>query len=88
MKIWQKSKCQQQQNLVFSFWFKFIQQIENINAKSFGPHCGFTCDHDLLKHPELCGIFETDKIHASFTAEITPIEPIPVLEFVPRFTPR
>ena len=53
-----------------------------------GPHCGFTCDHDLLKHPELCGIFETDKIHASFTAEITPIEPIPVLEFVPRFTPR
>ena len=48
----------------------------------------FTCNHDLFKHFELGGFFKTDEIHASFTAKVTPVKPIPVLEFMPRFTPR
>lgn len=43
--------------------------------------------HDFDKHLELLGVFEADEVHASLPAKVAPVEPVPVLEFVPRFPP-
>ena len=47
-----------------------------------------TCDHDLLKHPELSRCLEADEVHAPLSAEVSSVEPVPVLELVPGFPPR
>jgi len=43
--------------------------------------------HDLLKHFELPWSVERDKVHTAVTAEISSIEPVPVLKLVPRLPP-
>jgi len=44
--------------------------------------------HDLLEHLVLPGGVEGDEVHAPVTAEVPPVEPVPVLKFMPRFPPR
>jgi len=43
--------------------------------------------HDLLKHFEFSGSVERDEVHAAVSAEVTPVEPIPILKLVPGFPP-
>ena len=44
--------------------------------------------HDFLEHLELEGRLEADEVHAALAAEVPPVEPVPVLELVPRLAPR
>ena len=44
--------------------------------------------HHFLEHLELEGRLEADEVHAALAAEVAPVEPVPVLEFVPRLAPR
>jgi len=43
--------------------------------------------HDLLEHLELLGGIEGDEVHAPVPAKVTAVEPVPVLELMPGFTP-
>ena len=44
--------------------------------------------HDFLEHLELEGSLEADEVHAALAAKVPPVEPVPVLELVPRLAPR
>ena len=59
-------------------------------ASSKWPHTvlNLTLLHDLLEHLELERRLEGDEVHAPLTAEVATVEPVPVLEAVPRLTPR
>ena len=43
--------------------------------------------HDFLEHLEFEGRLEADEVHAALAAEVPPVEPVPVLELVPRLPP-
>ena len=49
---------------------------------------GLTLLHDFLEHLEFEGRLEADEIHAALAAKVPPVEPVPVLELVPRLAPR
>jgi hypothetical protein len=46
-----------------------------------------TCYHDLLEHPKLSGGLEADEVHAPLSAEVSSVEPVPVLKLVPGLPP-
>ena len=46
-----------------------------------------TCNHNLLKHFELSRVVKADQVHASFSAEVSSIKPIPILKLVPGLSP-
>jgi len=56
-------------------------------AISCSDYFSFTLLHDFLKHLKLYRIVKGDEVHAAFTAEVATVEPVPVLELVPWFTP-
>jgi len=49
--------------------------------------CDIVSRHNLLEHLELAGCVKGHKVHAAVPAEITSVEPVPVLKLVPRFPP-
>ena len=47
-----------------------------------------TSVHDLGEVSVLLGGLEGCEVHAALPAEVPPVEPVPVLELVPRLAPR
>jgi len=70
-----------QSSLQLKFYINFLL-IENVI------YMCVTCNHDFLKHFELSGVVEADEVHAPLPAEVSAVEPVPVLELVPGLTPR
>jgi len=62
--------------------------VLEVALSSAGPYtANVIFSHDLLEHVELAGPVEGDEVHAPVPAEVSPVEPVPVLKLVPGLAP-